>query len=307
MISVNLNAKQIESVKDFANNVKKLTTHNNGCKIDNYQLIEIDEKFNKKLKETVSAFDLTSLKDFDMGECLSLNNLRDGAFVTHFWQKNTQTKNHKLDLFISYNFKENQLLTVIIDNDDNAYLAGNQSENLKLALSENPIYANNFKDINLDSKLEFSDLKIKEQERVDIPLPELIMLDTINKTPIAENEIGSQWNLSCKKDRFNGMKSCFMNYEDVMVGIINGNYSVYIGHKHYPNTTSAIKVDGNDAIYGYEGHSKLPVKVIEQMKRGKIAYTRYKEWPYEYNRDREIDLTGFTFKFNEMVQRYRNL
>lgn len=118
-----------------------------------------------------------------------------------------------------------------------------------------------------------------------------------------------EWNSSCSKDKFNGTKICSLSkaHSDVMVSIINGRYSVYVGGNHYPNTQSAIKIDDNSPIYGIEGSSKTPQKVIEQMKNGKIAYTRYKEWPYEYNQDGEVDLTGFKDKFEQMKEEYRKL
>lgn len=84
-------------------------------------------------------------------------------------------------------------------------------------------------------------------------------------------------------------------------------HSVYVGRDHYPRSQSAIKVDSNAPIYGYEGSSDTPKKVIEQMKKGKGAYTRYREWPYDYNQDGEVDLTGFAEKYNEMLEKYREL
>ena len=92
-----------------------------------------------------------------------------------------------------------------------------------------------------------------------------------------------------------------------MVGIYNGQHSVYVGRDHYPRSQSVIKIDSNTPIYGYEGSSSTPQKAIEQMKRGKVAYTRYKEWPYDYNQDGEVDLTGFTEKYNEMMEEYKKL
>lgn len=134
--------------------------------------------------------------------------------------------------------------------------------------------------------------------------PELIKTRTI----AVENNI-LDWQVNCTKDRFNGVKSCSLNkpYRDVMVTLIDGRYGVYIGRGHFPRTSSAIKIDENAPISGYEGVSKTPMKVIEQMKKGKIAYTRYKEWPYEYNKDGEVELEGFAKKFEEMKLQYKSL
>lgn len=124
-----------------------------------------------------------------------------------------------------------------------------------------------------------------------------------------DNSEFTKWKSNCSKDKFNNTKSCSLNksYSDVMVTIINGRYGVYIGRKHFPRTQSAIKIDENAPIYGYEGISNTPQKAIEQMKNGKVAYTRYKEWPYEYNKDGEVDLVGFKEAFNQMLEEYKKL
>lgn len=132
---------------------------------------------------------------------------------------------------------------------------------------------------------------------------------TVEKKTYYPNGSLLDWNFSCSKDKFNGTKSCFLSkmYSDVMVGIYNGQHTVYIGRDHYPRSQSAIKIDDNAPVYGYEGSSNTPKKLIEQMKKGRVAYTRYKEWPYDYNQDGETDLTGFTEKYNEMLEKYKTL
>lgn len=132
---------------------------------------------------------------------------------------------------------------------------------------------------------------------------------TIDKEKYMKAPKPEEWSINCSRDRFNGQKICslYRPYSDLMVNIIDGYYSVYVGGSHFPRSQSAIKIDENKPVYGYEGTSQTPQKVIEQMKNGKVAYTRYKEWPYEYNRDGETDLTGFTEKFNEMLEEYKKL
>lgn len=130
------------------------------------------------------------------------------------------------------------------------------------------------------------------------------------KEPIKiDDEAMFGWRYSCDKDRFNGVKSCYLTKmnSDVMVGIYNGQSTVYVGQDHYPGKKSAIKIDNNETIYGFEGTSQNPKKVIEQMKNGKVAYTRYVEWPYEYNHDYHVDLTGFAEKYDEMLEAYKKL
>jgi len=117
----------------------------------------------------------------------------------------------------------------------------------------------------------------------------------------------SDWYLDCNKDRFNGAKICTLSKDKVLVMLKDGDYAVLVGKRHFPRSKSAIKIDNNATIYGSEGISQSPNKVIEQLKRGKKVFTRYQEWPYEYNRDNEIDLRGFPEKFEEMLKLYKQL
>lgn len=123
------------------------------------------------------------------------------------------------------------------------------------------------------------------------------------------NDILFGWDVSCKKDVFNGSKVCSVSRDGLMVLYINGVYAVSVGRNHYPGTGSAIKVDDNVHYTGKEGiinpmYSNL---IIKQMREGKKAVIRYREWPYDYNRDSEVDLTGFTKKLNEMLEWYKKL
>lgn len=143
-------------------------------------------------------------------------------------------------------------------------------------------------------------LSARDKSGGDLQLEKVIKYD---------NSEFTKWGTSCSKDKFNNTKSCSLtkSHSDVMVTIINGRYSVYVGREHYPRTQSAIKIDESTPVYGYEGVSQTPQKVIEQMKNGKIAYTRYQEWPYKYNKDGEVDLSGFAEAFNQMLEEYKKL
>lgn len=122
----------------------------------------------------------------------------------------------------------------------------------------------------------------------------------------SESEL-NDWYPVCNKDRFNGSKICTLSKDPLLVMLKDGTYAVSVGKHHYPKSKSAIKIDNNATIYGYEGISESPKKVIEQLKKGKKVFTRYQEWPYRQNLDREIDLTGFPGKFEEMLELYRQL
>jgi hypothetical protein len=299
-------ANSPEAIKEFANKVQKNNSYNKDCEIGNYQLLAADNFLKAKVTKALNDFGGMGIADFDMGECVSNDNFEKSVFVTHFWQKNKEKLNHRLDFFVAYDFADSRVLSVIVDNDLKAYFMGDVTQDLKNILKTMPNSINNFSQINMNTNFKFIDFKEYKEEELE------------NTNGSAENSkitedlkpevtIGSQWTSTCKKDRFDGSKMCFMSSRDLMVGILNGAYTVYVGGDHYPNTSSAIKIDNNETIYGYEGHSRTPAKVIEQMKKGKVAYTRYKKWPYEYNRDSEVDLAGFTIKFNELSKRYRNL
>ena len=129
------------------------------------------------------------------------------------------------------------------------------------------------------------------------------------KTYYPESSLTTKWNANCSKDRFNGLKSCSVSSyaSDIFVYFSKGQYSILIGRNHYPRTSSAIKIDENATIYGYEGVSQTPLKVLKQMINGKVAYTRYKEWPYEYNKDNEVKLDGFAEALEKMKSDYDRL
>lgn len=284
---------------------------NKDCSLSTFDLVSADKKFNNKLSQDLNKFSGISINDFDMGECLTLNNVQNKVLVNHFWQKNLNYQGHHLDLFVAYDYKKDLLLLIILDNDLNPYLIGNKTDVLINSITGNPLYKNNFSEVDLSKKISFSDLNEKkdlDQDSLEkISESKIVELKYTDPIELEKQTAVVKWDISCKKDRFNGVKSCFMNLNDVMVGIINGRYSVYIGSNHYPGSLSAIKVDSSETIYGYEGLINKPIVVIEQMKKGKIAYTRYKKWPYDLNRDNEVDLSGFTQQFIEMLKRYKSL
>jgi hypothetical protein len=117
----------------------------------------------------------------------------------------------------------------------------------------------------------------------------------------------SSWSINCEKKKFDHMKICYMNQGDLWVFLINGRYSVSVGSDHYPGSKGGMSFDNSSAIYGYEGELPKPLNIIERLKKGKITYTRYQEWPYEYNKDGEVSLKDFTKQFNEMLKQYKNL
>lgn len=124
---------------------------------------------------------------------------------------------------------------------------------------------------------------------------------------VKSTDVNNGWDVSCRKDAFNGSKVCTVSKGGLMVLLIDGRYVIGVGKNHYPGSSSAIKIDDNVPYLGKEGiinpiYANL---IVKQMKDGKKAVIRYREWPYDYNIDTEIDLIGFSKKLNEMLERYR--
>lgn len=115
------------------------------------------------------------------------------------------------------------------------------------------------------------------------------------------------WFVNCYKKKFDNMKVCSMSSKDLWVFLINGKYSVIVGSENYPRSRGGLRIDNGPAIYGYEGELPKPLSVIEKLKKGKVAYTRYQEWPNQYDTDGEVNLKDFNQYFNQMLSEYKKL
>ena len=113
--------------------------------------------------------------------------------------------------------------------------------------------------------------------------------------------------INCRKKEFDNTKICYLKAGDIYVFLINGRYSVDVGSNHYPRSKAGLRIDNSPAVYGYEGEFSKPLSIIEKLKKGKFAYTRYQEWPYLSDIDKKTDLKDFTKQFNEMIKQYKNL
>lgn len=117
-----------------------------------------------------------------------------------------------------------------------------------------------------------------------------------------------KWSIGgCKKDKFNGVKSCEIRNDRLYVVILDGKKLVWIVGADYPNKQSAIKIDNNKTIFGTEGKFLNNSIIINQLLNGKTANIRYVKWPYLYNVDAEIDLKGFRSAYEEMLKEYAKL
>ncbi|MGQ1342337.1 hypothetical protein ACT4X4_10700 [Acinetobacter baumannii] len=118
------------------------------------------------------------------------------------------------------------------------------------------------------------------------------------------------WDIHCKKDKIDNKKVCSMWRDGLTVMMINGRYVIGVGKgDSYPGSKSAIKVDDNIAYFGRERIIDLMSTntIIQQLKKGRTAHIRYREWPYDYDQSADVDLNGFTKKLIEMTDRYNKL
>lgn len=117
----------------------------------------------------------------------------------------------------------------------------------------------------------------------------------------------TRWMTNCDKDKFNERKMCYMHQKDLFVFLINGSFSVSVGLNQFPRSSCALKIDNNKTLYGVEGQFNNSLGIIEQLKKGKVASTRYQQWPYERNVDEEVTLLGFSEALDFIKMRYKQL
>lgn len=116
-------------------------------------------------------------------------------------------------------------------------------------------------------------------------------LDTIKDLQL------TNWSTGCKVDGMEDTHWCYITKKDLTVGVWkDGRNFVSIGHDHFPKSNMAIRIGQNKPISALaeSGFTNVQVKeIIEALRNGDEALTRYQEWPYEKNKDLKIDLYGF--------------
>ena len=116
-------------------------------------------------------------------------------------------------------------------------------------------------------------------------------LDTIKDLSL------TNWGTGCKVDGMADTHWCYITKKDFMVGVRkNGTPFIVIGRDHFPKSNIAIRIDQQTPISANaeDGFTSAQVsQIIEQLKSGGKALTRYQEWPYEKNKDYAMDLYGF--------------
>lgn len=291
-----LNAKQNITTQQFINSISKTPTFNEECTYSNHDIAKSDMNLSLKIKVLLGKFGGLSFNDFDMGECLSDKNVKNGILSTYFWQKNKKFKGQNLSLYVAYNAEKQKLLLAIIDENLNTYLLGDKDIELKNSIQSFLTKTESSEKVNTESVLVYSDFDKSENSK-------LIYGSDLEGIRYPE------WRYTCKRDRFDNSKSCYMSNKDIGILLLNGKYVVSVGRDHYPDSKASLKIDNNSTLTANKGMFISNANfIIDQMKKGEIAYTRYVEWPYQYkNNDNESKLHGFTKKFNEMLESYKQL
>jgi|GEM_PF-1656676 len=108
----------------------------------------------------------------------------------------------------------------------------------------------------------------------------------------------TNWSTSCEKDLMEDTHWCQLHKEDLWVGIWKDKTPfVNIGSNHFPGSMMSIRIDKNKPISATEdrGFRKSEIDIIiEQLVKGDMVATRYKEWPYHGNIDKSFGLFGFS-------------
>lgn len=107
----------------------------------------------------------------------------------------------------------------------------------------------------------------------------------------------TNWSTGCKVDGMEDTHWCYIRKKDFMAGVHkNGSSFIVIGRDHFPKSKVAIRIDQQTPISANseDGFTREQVnQIIEQLKTGGKALTRYQEWPYEKSKDYALDLYGF--------------
>ncbi|OTL19439.1 hypothetical protein [Acinetobacter pittii] len=296
-LSVSTYAKEPLTAKRFVEMVQKNKEFNEECNYSNFDLIEADKMLGTNLNLLLKKFGTLKISDFDMGECVSSDNIQNDIITSYFWQKNKDYKGEQLSLYFAYNTNRQDLLIALTDKDLKSYLIGDKDNDLKGNIKKFSANLTMTEGVDIESNLTYSDFsktdddtKYKFSKEVDAILY-------------------PKWSYTCKKDRFDNSKSCYLHNNDIGIILFNGSYLVSVGREHYPNSKASLKIDDNATVTATNGmFNKNSSALISQLKKGKVAYTRYYEWPYQYRSiDNESKLEGFNNTFNEMLEAYRKL
>lgn len=125
---------------------------------------------------------------------------------------------------------------------------------------------------------------------------------------LVENKLlgRASWKIKCQYKTFEDMKACVMSKGAISVLHINNQYIVNIGQKHQKDTMTFIRVDQGESLQAREGLFRNGNDLIDLLKRGNYAYTRFQQNKTQYIEDK-TSLLGFTDAFNDMEAQFSKL
>lgn len=185
------NAKTAKSLDEL---LKKDVSEVNKCETSNYYLFENDTKLKALVELKLrSGFGAVSLKDFDMGECITRKNFEDGVFYTSFWQKNNKIAGIKNDMLIAYDINTESMLILIKNEVDQTFVLDDFIKDKQLF---SKVESSEFLK-SLDTKFDFKS-KLKFSDYGDF--------DKKSKNSISINETNvDQVNEDIKQCNYNGL------------------------------------------------------------------------------------------------------
>ncbi len=120
-VSVSTYAKEPLTAKRFVETIQKNKEFNEECNYSNFDLVEADKMLSTNLNLLLKKFGTLKLSDFDMGECVTPDNIQENILTSYFWQKNMDYKGEQLSLYFSYNTSNQDLLVALTDKDLKSY------------------------------------------------------------------------------------------------------------------------------------------------------------------------------------------
>jgi hypothetical protein len=111
------------------------------------------------------------------------------------------------------------------------------------------------------------------------------------------------WKITCKNDPIHDIRTCHGIKGDLIVLLQRSgrlNIDVVGSDDQYPGSHVYVRVDRRKPHSAGEGgwSNADAWRIVDELKTGKIAITRYTNWPHNRLIDTEISLDGF----NEMMQ-----
>lgn len=143
----------------------------------------------------------------------------------------------------------------------------------------------------------FDDLNHNYGYVIDRKKYSAIFFDVDQATEALDNNGKSAWSVYCRKDHIFEKVSCLLTRQTIHIFYKDGSYDVMIATtpKYDFETNGVIRIDQNKPFISnnrvwFSGRDAI--KLVEQMKSGKLARTRYSDYEGVYNSG--VILSGFS-------------